>query len=107
MLPPKRKAQVMTFGADEEMKDDSVLAEDVPAKPRGPPKRLAAKKGAKPDGDGEGLANDSAPPKKGPPARLAARAAAAAPSGPAKTVKADDIQEEDIGAGMSKEQAIE
>ena len=41
----------MTFGADdEEMKDDNVLAEVVPAKPRGPPKRLAAaKKGAKDD----------------------------------------------------------
>ena len=41
----------MAYGADdEEMKDGDVLAEGVSAKPRGPPKRLAAaKKGAKDD----------------------------------------------------------
>ena len=47
------------------------------------------------------------PPKRGPPARLAAKAAGAATGGgKTKTVSAADIQEEDVGSGLSKEEAI-
>jgi len=78
-----------------------VLAEVAPAKPRQPAKKPVAKKPAA-GGDEELASTD--PPKKGPPARLAAKAGgAAAASGPAKVVKADDIQEEDLGSGLSKE----
>lgn len=101
MMPRKKKAPAMNFGGDDEEMKDETLADAPPARPRGPPKRMAAKKGAAAD-DG-----DAAPAKSGPPARLAARGAPAASSGPAKVIKASDIEEEDIGGGMSKEQAIE
>lgn len=49
-------------------------------------------------------------PKGGPPARLAgasgAAGAAAKSTGPAKIIKASDIKEEEVGAGMGKEDAI-
>ena len=38
---------------------------------------------------------------------MANRAAAPATSGKVKEVKADDIQEEDVGAGLGKDSAIE
>ena len=75
--------------------DDNVLIEVAPAKPIGrPPPNLGKKPVKKPaaaasGGDDEELAQPD-PPKRGPPARLANKAAAAA-SGPAKTVKAEDI----------------
>lgn len=87
--------------------NDNVLVEVAPAKPRAPPakKPAAAKKPA--TGGDEELEQPEAP-KRGPPARLAAKAGgAAAAAGPTKTIKASDIQEEDLGSGLSKEQAIE
>ena len=120
-MPAKKKAVAMTFGGDDEpMKDessaaagDNVLIEVAPSAPKRPPPNIGKKPASnKPAaaaaaaGDDEALAQPD-PPKKGPPARLAARAAGAAAAGPAKTVKASDIQEEDIGAGMGKETAIE
>ena len=84
--------------------------EVAPAKPRRPPpnigKKPPSKKAAAPAEEEEKLAEPEAP-KRGPPARLANRGAAAASSGPAKTVKASDIVEEDLGPGMSKETALE
>jgi hypothetical protein len=82
--------------------DDNVLIEVPPARPNLGKKKVTKKPEAE---DGESLAQPD-PPKKGPPARLAARAGAAA-SGPVKVIKADDIQEEDIGNGMGKDTAIE
>jgi len=85
--------------------DDNVLKEVAPAAPRKPPpnigKKPVSKKAEQPE-------EEQKPATSGPPPRLAAKAAAsAAPSGPTKTIKAEDIQEEDLGAGISKEQAIE
>ena len=86
--------------------DANVLAEVAPAKPRAPPSKKGPPKAAAAAAAEE--LDQPGPPKRGPPARLAAKAGgAAAASGPAKTVKADDIQEEDLGAGLGKEQAIE
>lgn len=80
---------------DDAATDANVLAEVAPAKPRGPPSKKAApaKKpaAAAAANDGEQL-EQPGPPKRGPPARLAGKTAgAAAASGPAKTVKAEDI----------------
>ena len=91
---------------------DNVLIEVAPAKPRGPPpnigkKPVSKKPAAVDDGEGKEALAQPDPPKKGPPARLANRAAAAASSGPVKTIKAEDIKEEEIGAGMGKETALE
>ncbi len=103
----------MTFDNDQAMADesmgaanDNVLNEVAPPKPKMPAlsKKPVAKKVSAAE-DGDALAQPD-PPKKGPPARLAARATAA-PSGPIKVIKADDIQEEEIGAGMGKDTAIE
>ena len=106
----------MNFDADQPMADDgaagdNVLIEVAPARPRGPPpnigKKPVSKKPAAVD-DGDDDASAPAPKKVGgPPARLAGRSTAAAASGPVKVIKADDIQEEDIGSGMGKETAIE
>lgn len=61
------------------------------------------------DGDGAGT-SAAAPEKKGPggpPARLGASAAPkAGGGGNAKLITAKDLKEEDIGAGMGKEDAI-
>ena len=90
---------------DDSAADANVLAEVAPAKPRAPAKKGPAKQAAA--AASEDL-EQPGPPKRGPPARLAGKAGgAAAASGPAKTVKADDIQEEELGAGLGKEQAIE
>ena len=60
----------------------------VPAKPRPPAKKPVAKKAAAADED---ELESVGPPKRGPPARLAGKTGAAASSGPAKVVKAEDI----------------
>lgn len=75
--------------------DDNVLLEVAPPKPLGrkPPnlgKKPPSKKAAAPDPEEEKMAEPE-PPKRGPPARVANRGAAAASSGPVKTVKASDI----------------
>lgn len=112
---PAKTAAATAGAADEEMKDESAaggdtLIEVASSAPRRPPpnigKKPVSKRPAAAAEEEEKLAEPE-PPKKGPPARLAARAGAAAGGGTAKALKADDIQEEDIGAGMSKEQAIE
>ena len=68
---------------------------DAPKKPLGKKpelgKRPVKKPAAPKDAGGDEELAQPEPPKKGPPARLANRAAAAASSGPTKTVKASDI----------------
>ena len=113
---PAKKSVAAAGAADEEMKDasaaggDDALIDVAPSAPRRPPPNIGKKpvsKRAAAAAEEEDKLAEPEPPKKGPPARLAARAGAAAGGGTAKALKADDIQEEDIGAGMSKEQAIE
>ena len=106
--PAPKKAAAMNFGNDdEEMKNDSpmkgdVLDEVAPKKPLAKKPALGARKPAAAAAADEDALAQPDPPKRGPPARLAAKAAPSS-SGPAKVVKADDIQEEDLGSGMSKE----
>ena len=107
--PAKKKAVAMNFDDDDEqLANDGVLGEVAPAKPRGAPPNIGKKPVSKKPAAAEEDLDAPDPPKRGaPPARLAGKAAAAASSGPTKVIKAEDIQEEDIGSGMSKEQAIE
>lgn len=94
----------MVFDDDDSLPNDNVLMEVAPKKPSRPPPNIGKKPVKKTDDDGDA----SEPPKRGgPPARLAGMPAAAAGSGTVKVVKADDIQEEDVGSGMGKDQAIE
>lgn len=87
--------------------NDNVLNEVAPAAPRKPPPNIGKKPVSKKAAAEQPAEEEKKPATSGPPARLAKPAAAAASSGPTKTIKAEDIQEEDLGSGMSKEQAIE
>ena len=91
------------------------LMDDMAAPPKRAPPKLgqrkppAKKAAAADDGDDDGK-SAAAPAKKGPggpPARLAGASGAAKPStGTAKIITIKDIKEEEIGAGIGKEDAL-
>ena len=123
-MPLKKKqpaSMVIDLNASEAVADESMgnddsqgssmiidsMSEALPKKARKAPPNL----GKKPPSAAAAAASTEGTEKPkvgGPPARLAARAAPAkGGGGTAKVVKAEDIQTEEVGGGMGKEEAIE
>ena len=96
-----KKAAAMVID-DDSLPGDNVLDEVAPKKPTRAPPNIGKKPVKKAD-----AGDDDEPPKRGGPPARSAKPAAAAGSGVVKVIKADDIKEEEVGAGMGKETAIE
>ena len=97
--PPKKKPAAMTFDDKEEIKNDGgdePMDFSGPPKSSGPPKKVPGK----PPNIGQ------KPEKKAPPT-LSSAAPKKAGGGSGKGSSAPQVQEEDLGSGLSKEEAID